>query len=202
MAWYRPVRYDWVPGRRARVGDMKDRMLRGDSYRLDDPDLRADLDRCAQLVCQYNDTRAGDRDLRPAILAKLLGGVGAGSTVLPPIHVNYGYQTTIGAGTFVNVGVVILDVARVTIGDDVRIGPNVQLLTPTHPLDPATRRTGLQAGAPITVADGAWLGGGVIVCPGVTIGVDAVIGAGSVVTHDIPPRVLAAGNPCQVIRPI
>lgn len=182
------------------MGEMKDRMLRGDSYRLDDPDLRADLDRCAELVAQYNDTRVTDRELRPALLAKLLGAVGAGTMVLPPLHVNYGYQTTIGAGTFVNVGVVILDVARVSIGDDVRIGPGVQLLTPTHPLDPAARRTGLQAAEPITIGDGVWLGGGVIVCPGVTIGTDAVVGAGSVVTRDIPARVLAVGNPCRVVR--
>jgi maltose O-acetyltransferase len=181
---------------------MKDRMLRGDSYRLDDPDLRADLDRCAGLVADYNDTRVSTRELRPVILAELLGAVGAGTVVLPPIHVNYGYQTTIGAGTFINVGVVILDVARVTIGDDVRIGPNVQLLTPTHPLDPAVRRAGLQAAEPIAVGDGVWLGGGVIVCPGVTIGAESVVGAGSVVTRDIPARVLAAGNPCRVIRPL
>jgi maltose O-acetyltransferase len=171
-------------------------------YRLDDPDLRADLDRCAQLVCEYNDTRATDRELRPAILAKLLGGVGERTVVLPPIHVNYGYQTTIGDHTFINVGVVILDVAPVRIGDDVRIGPNVQLLTATHPLDPALRRTGLQSGEPITIGDGAWLGGGVIVCPGVTIGADSVIGAGSVVTHDVPAGVLAAGNPSRVVRPL
>jgi maltose O-acetyltransferase len=184
------------------VGEMKDRMLRGELYRLEDPDLRADLDRCALLVREYNDAAGTDRDLRPAILDKLLGGVGPATVVLPPIHVTYGYQTTIGAGTFINIGVVILDVARVSIGDYVRIGPRVQLLTPTHPLDPVPRRAGLQAAEPITIADGVWLGGGVIVCPGVTVGTDAVVGAGSVVTHDIPPRVVAAGNPCRVIRPI
>jgi maltose O-acetyltransferase len=181
---------------------MKDRMLRGDSYLLDDPDLRADLDRCGELVSEYNDTRAAGREARPAILAALLGAVGPDTVVLPPIHVNYGYQTTIGAGTFINVGVVILDVARVTIGADVRIGPNVQLLTPTHPLDPAARRSGLQSAEPITISDGVWLGGGVIVCPGVTIGADAVVGAGSVVTRDVPPRMLAVGNPCRVVRPL
>ncbi|MEN3359144.1 MAG: maltose O-acetyltransferase [Mycobacteriales bacterium] len=185
------------------MGEMKDRMLRGDLYRLGgDPDLRADLDRCASLVRDYNDTRGADQARRPEILAKLLDGVGEFTFVLPPIHLNYGYQTTIGSRTFINVGVVILDVARVSIGDDVRIGPNVQLLTPTHPLDPAERRTGLQSGEPISIGDGAWLGGGVIVCPGITIGADSVIGAGSVVTADVPARVLAAGNPCRVIRPL
>jgi maltose O-acetyltransferase len=184
------------------VGEMKDRMLRGEMYRLDDPDLRADLDRCTQLVCEYNDTRANDRDARPAILEKLLGGVGERAIVLPPIHVNYGYQTTIGDRTFINVGIVILDVAPVRIGADVRIGPNVQLLTATHPLDPQLRRTGMQWGEPIEIGDGAWLGGGVIVCPGVTIGADSVIGAGSVVTRNIPAGVVAVGNPCRVLRPL
>ena len=94
----------------------------------------------------------------------------------------------------------ILDVGRVTIGDDVQIGPYVQLLTPTHPMDATTRRAGWEAQQPVTVEDGAWLGGGVIVCPGVTVGENAVVGAGSVVTRDVPPRVFAAGNPCRVIR--
>jgi maltose O-acetyltransferase len=181
---------------------MKDRMLRGDLYRLDDPDLRADLDRCEQLVHEYNTAGPGSWDLRSTILAKLLGGVGAGTKVLPPIHVNYGYQTTIGTGTFINAGVIILDVGRVTIGDDVRIGPGVQLLTPTHPLDPAERRTGIQSAEPITIGDDAWIGGGAIICPGVTIGAAAVVGAGSVVTKDVPPRMVVAGNPAAVVRPV
>jgi maltose O-acetyltransferase len=97
---------------------------------------------------------------------------------------------------------VILDVGRVDIGDDVQIGPNVQLLTPTHPLDPAERRAGWEAQKPVTVSSGVWLGGGVIVCPGVTIGTDSVIGAGAIVTRDVPAGVVAAGNPCRVIRDI
>ena len=112
---------------------------------------------------------------------------------------DYGYQTSIGAGTFINSGAVILDVGRVTIGADVQIGPNVQLLTPTHPLDPEQRRSGAEAAEPITIGDNVWLGGGVIVCPGVTIGQDTVVGAGAVVTRDLPPGVLAVGNPARVV---
>ena len=113
---------------------------------------------------------------------------------------DYGYQTTIGAGTFINAGAVILDVGRVTIGADVQIGPNVQLLTPTHPLEPELRRSGAEAAEPITIGDNVWLGGGVIVCPGVSIGRDTVVGAGAVVTRDLPAGVLAVGNPARVIR--
>lgn len=182
------------------MGEMKDRMLRGEQYQLTDQDLRDDLARCWQLVQDYNGMDAIDPDARGVLLAKLLGGVGPGTLVLPPIHFNYGYLTTIGAGTFVNVGLVVLDVARVSIGDDVRIGPRVQLLTATHPLDPAQRRAGWQSGEPIMIGDGAWLGGGVIVCPGVTIGADTAVGAGSVVTRDLPAGVVAAGNPCRVLR--
>ena len=113
---------------------------------------------------------------------------------------DYGSQTTIGARTFINVGAVILDVGRVTIGADVQIGPNVQLLTPTHPLEPDLRRTGVEAAEPIAIGDNVWLGGGVIVCPGVTIGADTVVGAGAVVTRDLPAGVLAVGNPARVLR--
>jgi maltose O-acetyltransferase len=113
---------------------------------------------------------------------------------------DYGYQTTIGPRTFINFNAVIADVGRVTIGADVQIGPNVQLLTPTHPLDPEIRRSGLEAAEPITIEDNVWLGGGVIVLPGVTIGHDTVVGAGAVVTRDLPPGVLAVGNPARVVR--
>ena len=118
----------------------------------------------------------------------------------PPLRCDYGAQISLGARSFVNFGAIILDCAAVTIGADVQIGPNVQLLTPTHPLDPELRRTGIEGAAPITIGDGVWLGGGVIVCPGVTIGADTVVGAGSVVVRELPARVLAVGNPCRVVR--
>jgi maltose O-acetyltransferase len=179
------------------AGNMKRRMLAGELYRASDPELQADLARCGDLVQRYNASRPEER-LR--ILRELLGGLGEDTVIRPPLYFDYGYQTTIGARTFINFGVVILDVGKVTIGDDVQMGPNVQLLTATHPMDAHTRREGWESQKPISIADGVWLGGGVIVCPGVTIGENTVIGAGAVVTRDIPPNVFAAGNPCRVIR--
>ena len=120
----------------------------------------------------------------------------------PPFRCDYGYQTTIGARTFVNWGLVSLDVATVTIGDDVQIGPGVQLLTATHPIEPGPRRDKWEAAQPIVIGDNVWLGGGVIVCPGVTIGADTVVGAGSVVVQDLPASVVAVGSPAKVIRSI
>jgi maltose O-acetyltransferase len=175
-------------------------MLRGELYIADDPELQADAERCDRLLAAYNATRAADLGERRRILEELLGGIGEGTVIRPPLQMDYGYQTTIGARTFLNMGVVILDVARVVIGDDVQIGPNVQVLTPTHPLDAEQRRSKLEAAEPITIGDNVWLGGGVIVCPGVTIGRDTVVGAGAVVTRDLPPGVLAVGNPARVIR--
>jgi maltose O-acetyltransferase len=175
-------------------------MLAGELYRADDPELRADAERCDRLLRRYNATGAEDRDERTAILRELLGDLGDRVVIKPPLAMDYGYQTSIGAGTFINSGAVILDVGRVAIGADVQIGPNVQLLTPTHPLEPELRRSGAEAAEPISIGDNAWLGGGVIVCPGVTIGRDTVVGAGAVVTRDLPPGVLAVGNPARVIR--
>jgi maltose O-acetyltransferase len=182
------------------VSDAKAAMLRGDLYIADDPELARDSIRCDALLAAYNGTRADQGDERRRILGELLGSVGDRVAIRPPLFMDYGYQTTIGPGTFINFGAVILDVGRVTIGADVQIGPNVQLLTPTHPLDPAIRRQALEAQRPITIEDNVWLGGGVIVCPGVTIGRDSVVGAGAVVTRDLPPGVLAVGNPARVVR--
>ena len=182
------------------MSEQKDRMLAGKLYRANDPELRADAERCDRLLRRFNATGAEDRDERAALLRELLGHVGEHVDIRPPLAMDYGYQTSIGPGTFINSGAVILDVGRVTIGADVQIGPNVQLLTPTHPLEPELRRSGAEAAEPIAIGDNVWLGGGVIVCPGVTIGQDTVVGAGAVVTRDLPPGVLAVGNPARVIR--
>ena len=182
------------------ASEQKERMLRGELYLADDPELIADAERCDRLLVAYNATGAGQLDERWRILEELLGGIGEGTAIRPPLSMDYGYQTTIGARCFLNMGVVILDVGRVTIGDDVQIGPNVQILTPTHPLDAEQRRSRLEAAEPISIGDNVWLGGGVIVLPGVTIGRDTVVGAGAIVTRDLPPGVLAVGNPARVIR--
>ncbi|MDR2723226.1 MAG: sugar O-acetyltransferase [Cellulomonadaceae bacterium] len=137
-----------------------------------------------------------------AILADLLGALGEGSYIKPPLSVDYGSNIRIGARTFINNNLTALDVGPITIGDDCQIGPGVQLLTPTHPIEPGPRRDRWESAQPIVIGDNVWLGGGVIVCPGVTIGDDTVIGAGAVVTRDIPPRSIAVGNPARVIRTV
>jgi maltose O-acetyltransferase len=184
------------------VSEQKERMLRGELYLGDDPGLVADRLRCQELVEQFNAMPAANAGARRSILVRLFGRFGEGAEILPPLRCDYGFTTAIGDRTFVNYGAVILDCAAVTIGDDVQIGPAVQLLTATHPLDAATRTARWESAVPITIGHRAWLGGGVIVCPGVSIGEESVIGAGSVVTRDIPPGVLAAGNPCRVVRSI
>jgi maltose O-acetyltransferase len=184
------------------VSEQKDRMLSGELYLADDPELRADAVRCDALLARFNATRATDVDERRRILTDLLGELGEGTVIRPPLFMDYGYQTSVGSGTFINYNCVILDVGRVRIGADVQIGPNVQILTPTHPIDPEQRRSGLEAAKPITIEDNVWLGGGAIVLAGVTIGRDTVVGAAAVVTKDLPPGVVAVGNPARVIRPV
>jgi maltose O-acetyltransferase len=184
------------------MSEMKERMLRGELYIADDPELGADSIRCDRLLAAFNATRADQPDERRRILEELLGSIGVRVIVRPPLFMDYGYQTTIGPRTFINFNAVIADVGKVTIGADVQIGPNVQLLTPTHPLEPDARRSGLEAAEPITIEDNVWLGGGVIVLPGVTIGRDTVVGAGAVVSKDLPPGVVAVGNPARVLRSI
>jgi maltose O-acetyltransferase len=184
------------------VGEQKERMLRGELYLADDPELVADHRRCRLLVERFNATSVTEDEQRRRLLEELLGHVGEDVVIKPPFQCDYGYPISVGARTFVNYGVVVLDVAPVTIGEDVQIATGVQLLTPTHPLETETRRGGWEAAEPIAIGDGAWLGGGAIVCPGVTIGEETVVGAGSVVTRDLPPRVLAVGNPCRPIRGI
>lgn len=181
---------------------MHERMLAGEPYIADDPVIAEESRRAQRLTHEINTADPNDHDLRRALLTDLLGGFGEDSEVRPPFRCDYGYQTTIGARTFANWGLVSLDVATVTIGDDVQIGPGVQLLTATHPIDPGPRRDKWEAAEPIVIGDNVWLGGGVIVCPGVTIGADTVVGAGSVVVQDLPSGVVAVGSPARVIRKV
>ena len=177
---------------------MKQRMLAGDLYITDD-EILADQVRSQELMVAYNASAPGDGERR-RLLEELLGSVGADTEIRPPFYVDYGAHITIGDRCFANFGLTALDVAAITIGDDVQIGPYVELLTPTHPVDPEQRRAKWESALPITIGDNVWLGGGVIVLPGVTIGADTVVGAGSVVTADLPAGVLALGTPARVLR--
>ncbi len=177
---------------------MRERMLAGLPYLADDPEIQADMGRAESLTHRINSAEPGV-DLRP-LYVELLAAYGEDSEIKPPFRCDYGHQTTVGARCFANFGLVVLDVATVTIGDDVQIGPYVQLLTATHPLEPGPRRDKWESAQPIVIGDNVWLGGGVIVCPGVSIGDDTVVGAGSVVTGDLPSSVLAVGSPARVVR--
>ncbi|WP_460798223.1 sugar O-acetyltransferase [Microbacterium sp. GXF0217] len=179
-----------------------ERMLAGDLYIADDPEIEKRSARAARLADLYHrQVISGDPAAR-GWLQDLIGDLAPDAVIRPPLFVDYGEHISIGARTFINFNLTALDVAKITIGADCQIGPNVQLLTPTHPVDPQPRRDKLEAAQPITIGDNVWLGGGVIVCPGVTIGDNSVIGAGSVVTRDIPADVVAVGNPAKVIRSI
>lgn len=178
----------------------REKMVRGDLYLASDPELVAARVRARRLFARFNASDPADAAGRLALLRELFGSVADDAWIEPPFQCDYGTQVTLGAGVFINFGAVLLDPAPIVIAAGAQIGPNVQLLTADHPRDAATRAAGPELGRPITIGARCWLGGGVIVCPGVTIGEDTVVGAGSVVVRDLPPRVIAAGNPCRVVR--
>ncbi len=176
-------------------------MLAGALYRADDPELVAARLRAEALVRAYNATGAGDASARTALLGALLGALGADTVLRAPYYTCYGTNTRIGRDVYVNFGCVVLDVAAVSIGDGAQVGPYVQLLTADHPRDPALRRQGLESGKPVRIGRNVWIGGGAIVLPGVSVGDDAVVGAGSVVTRDVPAGATVMGNPARVRPP-
>ncbi|MCE1180186.1 MAG: sugar O-acetyltransferase [Micrococcales bacterium] len=179
---------------------MRERMLAGDLYIAEDPELAEASAAALDLMDAYNATSARQAPLRRRLLEAMLGSVGEDTDIRPPLYIDYGTNITIGDRCFANFGLTALDVATITIGDDVQIGPHVQLLTPTHPIEPGPRRDKWEAAEPITIGDNVWLGGGAIVLPGVTIGDNTVVGSGAVVTKDLPANVVAVGNPAKVIR--
>ncbi|TQM26197.1 sugar O-acetyltransferase [Nocardia bhagyanarayanae] len=176
-------------------------MLRGELYKDSDPELVAERRRAQSLCDEFNRTAPDETARREQVLRELLGKLGEGSWIMPRFQCDYGYLIEIGANSFLNYDAILLDCAPITIGDDVSIGPRCQLLTALHPMtDHEARRQRWESAAPITIGDNVWFGGGVIVCPGVTVGANTVVGAGSVVTRDLPDGVFAAGNPARVIR--
>src|SRR4051795_3085710 len=179
----------------------RDKMLAGELYDALDPDLVRDRDRARDLCQILNATRESDRDLRRQIYLQLFGKGGDTVWMQPPFFCDYGSNIELGERVFFNFNCVVLDVCPVKIGDYTLFGPSVQILTPMHPLDAELRRK-QEFAKPIQIGSDVWVGGGALILPGVRIGSRAVIGAGSVVTRDIPEDVFAAGNPCRVIRAI
>jgi maltose O-acetyltransferase len=182
------------------MGEQRERMLHGELYLASDPELVEAHRWAAELQFRLNGTSNADRSTRSELLRELLGAIGADSTIVSPFFCDYGTQITMGERCFVNAGAIMLDCAAVAIGDDVQMGPNVQLLTATHPIDAAERASGWELARPITIGSGSWLGGGAIIGPGVTVGERTVVGAGAVVVRDLPADVVAVGNPARVIR--
>lgn len=178
----------------------KQKMLAGELYLATDSELVAARQNANRLTRLYNSTTEQEIERRNQVLLELFGSAGSSINIEPPFYCDYGSNINIGDDFYMNFGGVILDCAAVNIGNNVLCAPSVHIYTATHPTDPAIRRSGLELAAPIKIGNNVWLGGGAIVCPGVTIGDDTTIGAGSVVTKDIPARVVAAGNPCRIIR--
>jgi maltose O-acetyltransferase len=177
-----------------------EKMLAGELYLAADLELVAMRRNARRLTRLFNATTEDDDELRDEILRELLGSCGGNIQIEPPFRCDYGSFISVGENFYANFGCVILDCNRVTIGSNVMCGPNVQIYAAHHPLDASTRIAGPELGSPITIGNNVWIGGGAIILPGVSIGDNAVIGAGSVVTRDVPANVIAAGNPCRIIR--
>jgi maltose O-acetyltransferase len=178
----------------------KEKMLTGELYNALDPQLFQERLNARLLLKMLNDSREDESAERHQILKQLLPNAGEELWLQPPFYCDYGYNIKLGDKVFFNFNCVILDVGPVTIGSRTLFGPNVQVYTATHPMDHKKRAAGLEYAKPIIIGEDVWIGGSAVICPGVHIGDRSVIGAGSVVTKDIPADVFAAGNPCRVIR--
>ncbi len=178
----------------------KEKMLAGALYDARDPTLTEDRLRASRLCRALTTIDPADGAARSALLAELFRAE-TDADIQAPFHCDYGYNVMLGRNVYVNVNCVFLDVTPIRIGSRALVGPGVHICAASHPLDAAERRLGLEFGAPVTIEDDAWIGGGAIICPGTTVGRGSVIGAGSVVTRSIPEGMFAAGNPCRVIRP-
>lgn len=180
----------------------KEKMLAGELYNPLDQQLTEERLKARILLQKLNDTGEDQAEARSLVLKELMPDAGAGLWLQPPFYCDYGTHIKTGKGVFFNFNCVVLDVAQVTIGSRTLFGPNVQIYTATHPLNHLERGSGLEYAKPIVIGEDVWVGGSAVICPGVHIGDRSVIGAGSVVTRDIPSDVFAAGNPCKPIRPL
>lgn len=178
----------------------KQKMLMGIIYNAEEACLIEERNRAKSLTKQYNESRQEDRDHRKYLMGQIFGKLGQNVHLEAPFYLDYGYRTTIGDDFFSNFNLTILDGGGVEIGDRVFIGPNVGIYTANHPTDVRRREKGYEWALPVKIGNKVWIGGGVTILPSVTIGDNTVIAAGSVVTKDIPANVVAAGNPCKVIK--
>lgn len=167
-----------------------------------DPELDRRHQACKELLCDYNQTRPGEGELRTEILRRMLAECGEGCYIEPPFYANWGCNLHVGKNFYANFHLTVVDDTDIFIGDSVMIGPNVTIATAGHPIAPELREQVYQFNQPVRIGSRVWIGAGVVILPGVSVGDDSVIGAGSVVTKDIPAGVIAVGNPCRVLRPI
>ncbi|MBH8551221.1 sugar O-acetyltransferase [Nostocaceae cyanobacterium CENA357] len=178
----------------------KQKMLAGELYLANDPELVAENKRASRLLRIYNATTEEQQKERRQLLQELFQKIGNKPSIVPPFHCDYGSNISVGDGLYMNYGCVILDCNTVEIGDHVLCAPYVQIYAAYHPVEPKIRLSGRELAAPVKIGNNVWIGGSAIICPGVTIGDNTTIGAGSVVVKDIPANVVAAGNPCRIIR--
>ncbi len=181
---------------------LRERMKSGKIYFCNDPDLMREQLACLDRLYDFNRTRPSELELRTKLLRELLAEVGENCYVEPPLHANWGCHTHFGNNVYANFNLTLVDDTDIFVGDSVMFGPNVTLATAGHPVDPELRRKVAQFNLPIRIGNNVWIGANAVVLPGITIGDNSVIGAGSVVTRDVPPDVVAVGNPCRVLRPI
>lgn len=182
--------------------DLLERMESGKLFYAGDPELSRAKLRCKELLYDFNHARPSQAGEMLALLGQLLGAMGEGCWIEPPLYVNWGSRIALGDHVYANTGLTVIDDTFVTIGSHVMLGPRVTISAASHPVDPELRRQAYQYDLPVVLEENVWVGAGATILPGVTIGKNSVIGAGSVVDRDIPPDVVAAGVPCRVLREI
>ena len=176
----------------------RERMQSGKLYFCTDEEIAKEQLECLEILYDYNHTRPSESQKREQILKNLLAEIGENCYIEPPLHANWGKYTHFGNNVYANFNLTLVDDTDIFVGDNVMFGPNVIIATAGHPVDPPLREKVAQFNIPVRIGKNVWIGAGAIVLPGVTIGDHSVIGAGSVVTKDIPPNVVAVGNPCRV----